>query len=316
MAITSAARSLAHRGQAGQVDERRRPDPPPDRLASAVGDQVIAQLALGILHPHVHLTRRRLHSFHHLLEVKDHGFHVAHGPGLGRKHDPRVGDVDGSALETAQPDERLLQNPIRLGHLLHPHPVAIVDVAVFAHGDVEVVAVVVQVRPVLSNVVVYRAGPEHRPGQREVDGLVGRECAHALRPPDPDGVAGEHGVHFRQRCGEGAGELAETGFPAIRDVRHHAADPGQAGGEPGTSPRFLEVVDPLPLLERPEEWCEGAQVDPRRPQPYQMGDDPAHFAGDHPKHLAPLGDLDPINFRPRARSRRCSPSATGSRCDR
>jgi hypothetical protein len=54
---------------------------------------------------------------------------------------------------------------------------------------------------------------------------------------------------------------------------------------------FLQIVDPLPLLERPEEWREGAEIDAGRAQPDQVGDDPAHLAGDHSQHLASLGQL-------------------------
>jgi hypothetical protein len=36
----------------------------------------------------------------------------------------------------------------------------------------------------------------------------------------------------------------------------------------------------------------GAEVDPGRAEPHQVGDDPAHLAGDHPQDLAALGDLE------------------------
>ena len=198
----------------------------------------------------------------------------------------------GAPLRPAQPVERLLQDPVRLGHLLQPDPVAIVDVAVLADRDVEVVGLVVEVRPVLPDVVVHAAGPEHRTRERVVDRLLGGERADTLGPPDPDGVAGEHRVHFLQRLREGAGELPQAGFPAVRDVGHQPADPGQAGGEPGAGPGLLQVVDPLPLLERPEERREGPEIDAGGAEPDQVGDDPAHLAGDDPQHLAALGELE------------------------
>ena len=71
----------------------------------------------------------------------------------------------------------------------------------------------------------------------------------ALSPPDPDGVPGEHGVHFVEGLGECAGELAQTRLRALGDIGHQAAHPGEAGGEPCAGPGLLQVVDPLPLLE-------------------------------------------------------------------
>ena len=77
------------------------------------------------------------------------------------------------------------------------------------------------------------------------------------------------------------------------NVRHQPADAGEARREPGARPGLLEVVDALPFLEQPEERCERADVERGGPQPDEVRDDAAHLAGDHPEHLAALGDLDP-----------------------
>ena len=124
-------------------------------------------------------------------------------------------------------------------------------------------------------------------------------------------VPGEHGVHLGQRLREGADEVAQPGLEPVGNVGHHAADAGEAGGEPRAGPRLLQVVDPLALLERPEERRERAEVDAGGAEPDQVRDDPAHLARDHPQHLAPLGDLDAHQLLGRQReARRCSPWAS------
>jgi hypothetical protein len=103
---------------------------------------------------------------------------------------------------------------------------------------------------------------------------------------------GEHRVHFVQCLREGPAELLKPDLKTLRDVRHETAHAGQAGGEPGSGPRLLQVIEAFPLIEAPEKGREGPQVDAGGTKPDQMGDDPADFAGDHPEHLAALGDLD------------------------
>ena len=45
-------------------------------------------------------------------------------------------------------------------------------------------------------------------------------------------------------------------------------------------------------MKAPEERGEGPEVDRGRTQPHEVRDDPAQLAGDDPKHLAPLRNLD------------------------
>ena len=145
-----------------EVNERGRADAPAHRLRGAIGDEVVAKLALGVLDPDIRFADGRLHALHHLFEVIDHRLHVAHGTGLGGKDDARVRDVDRAIRE---PLERLRQDAVRLPALLESHEVSVVHVPVLAYGHVEIVCLVVEVRLVLAEIVRHAAGAEHRPGE-------------------------------------------------------------------------------------------------------------------------------------------------------
>jgi hypothetical protein len=70
--------------------------------------------------------------------------------------------VDGPAGEAR---DRLVEDAHALAHLLHAAQVAVVAVAVLADGDLEVVRLVVVVRPVLADVVVDARRAQVRPGE-------------------------------------------------------------------------------------------------------------------------------------------------------
>ena len=95
---------------------------------------------------------------------------------------------------SGKPLDRLLENARRLTQLLHAHEVAIVDVAVRADRDVEVVRLVVEIRKVLAHVVRDARRAQHRAGQSVVDRLVRRHHAESDRASHPDAVARDDAV--------------------------------------------------------------------------------------------------------------------------
>src|SRR5438105_15587530 len=99
--------------------------------------------------------------------------------------------------------------------LLESHEIAVVDVAMFADGDVEIVRLVTQIRFVLPDVVGDTAGPEHRPRERIVDGLGSREGADVLRAAHPYGVASQHAIDLAQSLRECLREFAQLLVEAI-----------------------------------------------------------------------------------------------------
>src|SRR6266581_8878822 len=99
------------------------------------------------------------------------------------------------------------------------------------------------------------------------DGVGGADHAYALRTAGPDGVARQDAVDLVQRLRKRLRELAQSRGEAVRDVGHEAADARETGREPCPRPHLLQVVDPLALLECPQERREGAQVDRGRAEP-------------------------------------------------
>ena len=68
--------------------------------------------------------------------------------------------------------ERLLKDSEALAHLLHPHQVPIVGVAVLSGGDIEQETVIDRVGMGAAYVVVDARGPQAGPGDAEIDGIL------------------------------------------------------------------------------------------------------------------------------------------------
>src|SRR5690606_35249660 len=258
---------------------------PAHRLCRSVRHEIIALLALGTLHRHVHLTDRRTRTLHHELEVMDHAFHLAGSHALGRKDYPRVIHVH---RPVRQPGECLLQDPDALANLLEPHEVAIVDVALRAHRHFEVVRLVFQVREVLAYVVVHAACAQHGSGQAATDRLGSGECAHSRGTTHPDGILREHAIRFVDRTRERLHEVCNLLHPAFRNVGRHAAHSACGRRETRTDPALQQVVYVLALLEAPQERRERTDVNAGGAEPHEMRDDARELHGYHAKHLAPL----------------------------
>ncbi len=156
----------------------------------------------------------------------------------------------------------------------------------------EVVRLVVVVRPVLPHVVRDAGRAQIRTGEAVVDGVVRADRSDALRPADVDLVAGEEAMDLFERVGERVQEVQEAIEPSVGQVRHHAADPGRGCRDPCPRERLVQRVDPLALLECVEEGRERTDVDRGGSEPEQVAEDPVELHADHADDLAALRDLD------------------------
>src|SRR6185437_3757650 len=68
-----------------KIDERRRPNAPPYRFGSSVGDHIVALLSPRAFHGNVPLAGGRTRPSHPWLKVMDMGFQAPRPFGLGRK---------------------------------------------------------------------------------------------------------------------------------------------------------------------------------------------------------------------------------------
>ena len=106
------------------------------------------------------------------LEVVDHGLHVAHGVRFGRKDDPGIVHIH-LVVGLFQPIQRLMEDLQALTHLLHPAEIPVVAVAVLADGDVEVVALVIEIGLGFPEVVLNPGASQVRAAQAKIDTVRG-----------------------------------------------------------------------------------------------------------------------------------------------
>ncbi len=221
-------------------------------------------------------------------EMVDQAFHVPHHVRLGRRDDlGRVRD-DGTLGHLIQ---TLGDDAAALAHLLHPHPVAVVGVAVLADRHLPLDLAVGAVRLQLPHVVGDSGGPEHRPGEAEVDGVLGRNDRHVPGAADPDPVRLEQLVILLDVAGKGGQEGLQPLDQIRREVAVHPADTEVVERQPGAAELLEHIQQHFALPERPEEDGHGADVQGLGPQPEEMPDDPLHLGHDRPDIFGPLGDL-------------------------
>src|SRR6185312_15031429 len=272
-----------------KIEERWGTNAPPHRFGSSVGNHVVALLAAWTFNRDVSLANGRTRAFHHVLEVVDHGFHSTRRLGLGRENHARIVDVDRSVRKTV---ERLPHDARGLAHLLDANEIAIVHVTVDTDRHIEIVGLVVEIWKVLAHVVRDAGCAYHRPGQSPVDRLFRAHHTEPDRAADPDAVVRQKLLDVIQHLVESGKKASGIVGPAVRNVRHQAADARERRRETRTGPRFEQLIDQLTLMERPEERCVRADIDRRGTEPHEMRHDARQLARDHAKHLAALGYRD------------------------
>ena len=203
-----------------------------------------------------------------------------------------VVDVDRTVGQTL---ERLLEDADRLPHLLHAHEEAIVDVAVRADRDVEVVRLVVEVREILAHVVgdaATRAASAPRVRSSSLPRLTSRRGRPCGRPRCA--FLREHRCRTSSIIfGKVRTKFAQILDPAVGDVGAHAADARErrreARADPALEQRCRRSRAPGTIQRNGVNAPMSMQVVPSQTQ---VRDDARQLHRDHAQHLAPLGDLD------------------------
>ncbi len=150
-----------------EMGETRRADLHPVGLVGTVGDQVDAELALGMLHRRVGFTGRHAVAFGEQLEVMDQRLHVVLHLDPARRHDLVIVDHHRAGI-LAQPLDALADDAIRLAHLFDAHQIAVVAVAVDAHRDVELHPVIDFVGLLLAQIPLDAGAAQHRTGESQL----------------------------------------------------------------------------------------------------------------------------------------------------
>src|SRR3954462_3800459 len=154
-----------HLRDRGEIDERRWTNAPPHGLGGSVGYHIVAFLALRTLDRDVGFADRWAGAFHHHLEVMDHRLHFAGRLGFWRQDYARVVYVHRAI---GKPVRCLLEDADGLTHFLESHQVTVIDIAVGADRDLEVVGLVVEVWKILAHVVIDARRAQHWPRQSPV----------------------------------------------------------------------------------------------------------------------------------------------------
>ena len=157
------------------------------------------------------------------LEVVDQRLHRGRELRARRQH---VLAVVGDERALGQRVERLLDDPRRLDHLRHPHPVAVVVVADRADRDLEVDLRVGEVVEGLAQVPGLAGGAQQRPGHAQLQQPLARDDADALGP-----------LRGRPRCGRAALRTGRPG-PASRRRRRAASASKPSGMSSITPPTW------------------------------------------------------------------------------
>ena len=109
----------------------------------------------------------------------------------------------------AQPVDALLDDAVRLAEFLDAHEVAVVAVAVLAHRDVELHAVVDGVGLLLAQIPFDARAAQHRPGEAERKRALRRDDADADGALLPDAVLGEQRLVVVDVLRKALGEVLE-----------------------------------------------------------------------------------------------------------
>src|SRR3569832_470597 len=193
------------------------------RLVGAVGNEIHAELALGMLHRRIGLARRHAVTFGEKLEVMNQRFHIGlHDFALGRHHFEILGDH--RARIGTQPVDALLDDAIGLAHFLHPHQVTIITIAFDADRNVEVLVLVLFVSLFFAYIPFYAVSAQYRTGEAVLLRALGRHHADADGALLPDAVVGEQGFVFVYIGRKAPGEVFDEVEQRTLAIAVHAID--------------------------------------------------------------------------------------------
>src|SRR5207237_5785740 len=122
----------------------------------------------------------------------------------------------------AQPGYALLDDLVRLAHLLHANQIAVVAVAGGSQGNVELHPVVDRVRLLLAQVPPHARAAQHRPGEPERHRALRCDHADADSALLTDAVAGQQRLVLIDVSGKAAGEILDAIELAASAARLHS----------------------------------------------------------------------------------------------
>src|SRR5690606_16033369 len=176
------------------------------RLVGPVGHHVDAELALGVFDAGIGFACGHVHAFGKELEVMDKVFHAClHALTIGRGNLVIVDDDRAGVV--AQPFHTLANNAVAFAHFGNTNQIAVVAVAIGAHGNVEIKTVVNFVGLVLAQVPLNARATQHGAGKAQRLGTIGADNANTHQALLPDTVIGQQGFVFIHAGGETVGEV-------------------------------------------------------------------------------------------------------------
>ncbi len=290
--------ALGHHVEPLQVGVAGRADFDAVGFRPAGGHEVDAHFAFGAFDGGVDFARRDVEALGKILEVVDERFHARlHFIAAGRA-DFEVLDFAGLAFQLAfELVEALVDEADTLLHFFHAHEVAVVAVAVFADGDVEVEFIVALVRLGLAEVERIAAAAQHGAGEAPLLGLLGRDHADADRALLPDAVFGEQILQL------GESFFAEIFVPgtdfggeAFGQVTIHPARAEVVGVHARAGDFFGKVEGEFALFKGVEHDGHCADIERVAADPQQVVGDAGDFGHQHPDVLRAFGHADAKEF--------------------
>ena len=278
----------AHVAKRLEVDERGVADVDSGGLRRAIRDHEAAQLSARPLDRVVGLARRHPEALGDQLEVVDQGLHRGGELVARRQHHLAI---VGDPRALGEPVERLLDDPHRLAHLLHPDAVAVVAVAHGADRDLKVEVRVGEDGIDLAQVPWLAGGAQQRPGDPQVQQSLARDDADVLGPSQEDLVAVQDRLVLVDPRGHLGAEGAGLALEADGDVLEDASDLEVAGVHPLPGRQLEQVEDPVAVPEAVEEHRHRAEVERPGAEPDEVRVDPVQLQVDHSQVLGARRDL-------------------------
>ena len=267
-------------------------------LVAAIGHEVDAKLALGGLDGGIDLAFGHVEALGVKLEMVNECLHRGlHVTTLGRRQLATGQDV-ALTFRRAQLGNRLVDDRDRLAHLFHADEVAVIAVAVLAHGDLELELVVAFVGLRTAQVPGQPRSAHHDAGKAPVEDLFFRHHADIGIALLEDAVFGQQPVDIGQHVGEMVGPFLDIVDQRGRQVLVHAAGPEIGRVQARAAGAFVEDHQLLAFLEAPERRRQSAHVHGLRGDVQQVVQDAPDLRVEHAdqagaaRHLHPRQLLD------------------------
>src|SRR5262245_32430628 len=243
-----------HRAATDQRDHlhmRKRRGPDADSICPriAIADQVITVVALGRFNVNQRFARRNHRPPAHAQKMRDQRLDVPHRSFLDRWRRQRMVRFVWAGGHVV---EALLDDPQALTHFGHTHHRAVVTIAAFGGGDVELELIVAGVWPLLAEVPLESTGAQAWAGHAPLDGLVQRVGADADGARLEDAVLHDHLVVLVQPAPQIRNEIADQPVPTLRQVLRYAADAEPTRMHAAAADGFDDVEDAFAVGEHIE----------------------------------------------------------------